>query len=97
MKKNNPRIHKEWFQSIVKRSCPCGQKKVEMFAWGEYVFGKWRTVDHFCKSCFLTNIVPQLLSHAKECGCSFQLQARVGHRLPEWLKMPDVCEVKEAS
>lgn len=86
------RIHNEWFQPLVKKTCPCGQKKTEVFAWGEYHCGKWRTISHFCQSCF-PDIQKQLNTHAGSCGCSFELKARSGHGpLPEWIKMLDVCQ-----
>lgn len=91
------RVHNEWFMPIAKRSCPCGQKKVEVFAWGEYVNGKWRTVDHFCHTCFQVRVIPRLTSHAAGCGCTFALNARSGYRIPEWIKMPTACDMKEVA
>lgn len=86
------RTHNEWFQKLAKTKCPCGQKKTEVFAWGEYVNGKWRTVEHFCSTCFVERVQTQLVTHAGSCGCDFNLTARAGHGpLPEWIKMPDVC------
>lgn len=85
------RIHNEWFQKIVKRTCPCGQKKTDVFAWGEYHRARWNTIKHFCQACF-PEIQNQLIAHAGSCGCEFNLTARSGHGpLPEWIKMPDVC------
>jgi hypothetical protein len=86
------RIHNEWFQPIVKTSCPCGCKKTTVVAWGEYVNGKWRTVDHFCPSCFQERVITRLIAHADPCGCTFQLCARSGYRLPDWIKLPSACQ-----
>jgi hypothetical protein len=83
------RIHNEWFQPLSKTTCPCGCKKVEVIAWGEYVCGKWRTVDHFCRNCFQHRVLSRLLAHAKPCGCSFNFQARTGHSLPDFIKQAE--------
>lgn len=83
-----PRVHNEWFMPLARRTCPCGQKKTEVFGWGEYVIGKWRTIDHFCRHCFTDRVLSRLLSHASGCGCTFQLVARRGYRLPDWIVLP---------
>lgn len=95
-----PRDHNEWFQplSTNRKSCPTCHEKFEpgetSYAWGEYVRGKWRTVKHFCKACFPAKVLKPLLDHAGDCGCTITLCARSGHRLPEWLKLPETktCE-----
>lgn len=81
------RIHNEYFQPLKKTTCSCGAKKTECFAWGEYSRGKWYTVDHFCKNCFDEKIIPRLTSHAKDCGCSFNLIPRSGYTIPDWIKL----------
>lgn len=87
-----PDIHNEWFQKLVKTKCPCGQKKTEVFAWGEYVNGRWTTVAHFCQACFVRTVQNRLINHARACGCAFEIKARSGNGpLPEWIKMPEVC------
>ena len=83
------RVHNEWFQPISKKTCPCGERKTEVFSWGEYVNGKWRTVDHFCQECFSERVIPRLVSHAGDCGCTFALNPRSGCTIPSWIKMPD--------
>jgi hypothetical protein len=83
------RIHNEWFQPIAKKTCPCGERKTEVFSWGEYVSGKWRTVDHFCQACFVERVQSRLIAHAGDCGCTFALNARSGYTLPSWIKMPE--------
>lgn len=80
------RIHNEWFMPIIKTACPCGQKKVQVFAWGEYARANWRTVDHFCSFCFNERVLPRLVTHAKDCGCIFEFKARSGYSLPAWLQ-----------
>lgn len=82
------RVHNEWFMPLTKTSCPCGCRKTEVFAWGEYVNGKWRTISHFCRQCFTTEVIPRLTAHAAGCGCTFSLNARSGYRIPEWIAMP---------
>lgn len=71
------------------------QGGTSLYAMGQYVNAKWRTVDYFCYSCFQDRIVKGLLlQHADECGCQFQLHARSGHGpLPFWIRMPDTCSV----
>lgn len=92
------RIHNEWFQGISKTSCPCGQKHVQVYSWGEYHNAKWRTVDHFCQDCFKERVLSRLVSHVSDCGCSFAFKARSGHSLPDWLKAAEQrCNVKEAA
>lgn len=83
------RVHNEYFQPIVKTTCPCGEKKTQVYAWGEYIRARWCTVDHFCQACFSTRVIPRLVSHAGDCGCTFKLSARSGYSLPDWLKMPE--------
>jgi hypothetical protein len=102
------RVHNEWFMPLAKKTCPCGEKKTQVFAWGEYVSGKWRTVDHFCRACFSTEVIPRLLAHAGDCGrersskgvsgtpCTFAMNPRSGYSLPEWIKMPDNQSCKAA-
>lgn len=86
------RIHNEYFMSLVKKTCPCGKKKIEVFAWGEYFQGKWSTVDHFCQDCFPSRILPRLIQHATPCGCSFELRPRSGYTIPKWISMtPATC------
>jgi hypothetical protein len=89
------RTHNEWFQSMVSPAiCPCGSKRKDriragkdasVYAWGEYVVGRWRTVDYFCECCFQTRVIPRLVKHAGNCGCTFQMCARNGHILPHWI------------
>lgn len=92
------RVHNEWFQPIVKRGrCLCRRDTAErlalgdirIFAWGEYVSAKWRTVDYFCLGCFAERIIPRLRQHANGCGCTFQVCARSGYTLPAWIKLPE--------
>lgn len=87
----NQRVHNEWFQPLAKKSCPCGCKKTEVFAWGEYQYGKWRTVSHFCRQCFTNRVLSRLVSHANNCGCNFELKARSGYRIPDWIQIPAAC------
>lgn len=82
------RVHREWFRTIQKTVCPtCGSgdkrfsdprinKPTTVLSWGEYVYGKWHTVMHFCQHCFPTEVEPKLADHVKKCGCSFEFVAR---------------------
>ena len=93
-RKQAQRVHGEYFQAITRKSCPCGSNSVrggvkhQVYAWGEYVRAKWRTVDYFCEKCFQTRVIPQLIAHAGGCGCTFELRARSGHSIPSWIRMP---------
>lgn len=93
-RKIKERIHREWFKLLSTKTCPCGsnskrgQPKNPVFAWGEYHAVRWNTIEHFCEKCFSSRVIPKLLSHAQNCGCSFELCSRSGP-LPYWIKMPD--------
>ena|SRR6266567_2594209 len=97
------RTHNEWFQSITKAKCSCGLNRAKrialdldpsMYAWGNYIYGKWNTIEHFCAGCFETRVVERLYGHAHGCGCVFQAMPRSGHSLPTWLKLPEqLCKV----
>lgn len=80
--------HKEWFRLIKSTTCSCGQKKTEVYSWGEYVYGKWRTVDHVCQSCF-PRVAQRLQQHKDGCGCEFKLVSYRG-TLPPWIKLEEV-------
>jgi hypothetical protein len=86
------RQHNEWFKLIVKRTCSCGQKKTDVYSWGEYIAARWNTIDYVCESCF-PQIVNRLLSHAQDCGCEFNLIGYRGTILPAWLKLPENCPI----
>lgn len=92
------RVHREWFMLLSKTTCYCGQRHTQVYAWGEYLRAKWRTVDHFCQACFKDRILSRLIAHAGPCGCSFEFCARSGHGpLPEFLKLGEAsCNVKAA-
>jgi hypothetical protein len=74
-------------------TCECGAKKAEVWSWGEYVVGKWRTVDWFCEACFADRVKGRLLAHAAPCGCSFVLEGYRGTTLPAWLTLETACDV----
>lgn len=82
------RNHNEWFMPLVKRKCPCGERNVQCYAWGEYSrTGKWNTVKHFCQKCFAYEVKAALLDHAGPCGCTITLVPRYGYNLPEWINL----------
>jgi hypothetical protein len=94
-----PKPHNEWFRTVSlngRKSCPsCRAKLAEgerVWSWGEYVIGKWRTVMHFCKECYTTDVVPPLQRHLDDCGCAFNFIGYQGEKLPEWLTPPVVCK-----
>ena len=82
------KIHNEWFQKLSKTTCKCGKKNVETYSWGEYVSARWRTITHFCESCFKVKVLERLETHGTSCGCTFKLQAK-GFIPPNWLKLND--------
>src|SRR5579885_1778141 len=104
------RVHNEWFQPTVAMRCDLGinnkfrtanHQDLQVWVWGEYVIGKWRTVQKVCEACFETQVIPRLRQHAAPCGCTFALCARSGHGpLAPWLTLPadfNTCHVKKES
>lgn len=88
MPKQKIRNHNEWFMPLVKRKCECGQRDIQMFAWGEYSrTGKWRTIEHFCQNCFSERVQKPLREHVGPCGCTVTLVARSGHSIPNWISL----------
>lgn len=81
-----PANHNEWFRPVSKTTCDCGQRKTQVWSWGEYVVGKWRTVKWFCESCFPDRVRDPLKSHSGPCGCTITLVA-YHCTLPEWLTL----------
>lgn len=86
------RIHREYFRVVLmnnRKSCPTCKNKLNgesIWSWGEYVCGKWRTVDYFCKSCFERNVKTRLVTHKDDCGCNFEL-VPYHTNLPTWLSL----------
>jgi len=100
------RTHNEWFQPTVAMRCDCGSNKksrtlagqdLQVWIWGEYVSGKWRTVQKVCEACFVSEVLPRLKTHLTGCGCVFSLQSRSGYGpLAPWLTLPadfNTCEL----
>lgn len=86
------RNHNEWFRTVSlgnRKSCPNCRQKLEtgesIWSWGEYLYGKWRTVKHFCKNCYNEDVRQKLCSHAAECGCNVTLQVK--EQAPDWLTL----------
>jgi hypothetical protein len=95
------RVHNEFFQPVQKMAygkgsrCPCSLSRRDrtklgldpsLYSWGQYSHNRWYCVDYFCQSCFSSRIVPKLIKHSQPCGCSFKLNARFGHSLPNFIK-----------
>ncbi len=94
MAKTKQRVHREHIRPVAlggRKSCPsCKAKITQFWSWGEYHNGKWRTVQHFCQTCYKADVERKLVSHAMQCGCTFEL---VGHDLPNrelpgWIQLP---------
>jgi hypothetical protein len=90
-------VHNEYFRSVRlggRRSCPCCHSKLrsgeQIWSWGEYVRGKWYTVQHFCQQCW-GEVENRLQGHAFQCRCSFQLVGYGGEQLPAWLSLEPAC------
>lgn len=96
--KTKARIHNEWFQPLSdkRKTCPYCHVAVTsgLYAWGEYVYGKWRTVRHFCQECFPL-IQKSLQDHAMKCRCEIEYCARSGHSMPEWFYEATSRKIKE--
>lgn len=95
------RQHNEWFRKVSKPVCPCGasvkRHGIEsVWSWGEYICGKWRTVDHFCERCFHTSVFVRVSGHTVTCGCMVHLIGYRGEVLPSWLTLKTACH-KDAS
>ena len=95
---SQPRTHNEWFQDSCYGVCDCGSTKRSrqkvaadpvVYIWGQYRSGKWRSIQRVCQCCFHHKVIPQLVQHANGCGCTFELQARSGHTIASWIKLPD--------
>lgn len=85
-------VHHEWFRPISATKCPhckAGTKSnpANVWSWGEYQYGKWRTVHHFCEACFHTSVQAPLLTHVKQCGYTITLVGYGGLKLPDWLTL----------
>lgn len=85
------RTHNEYFRpvSLHRKSCPNCKVKLEVgeniWSWGQYIIGKWRTITHFCKNCY-PEIQRELNNHIDECGCEVEFK---GYHctLPDWLSL----------
>lgn len=82
----------EYFRTVSlgnRKSCPTCKEKLgpmeSIWSWGEYQYGKWRTVDHFCKKCFASSVHDRLAGHIDSCGCEVNLVGKSGTKLPDWL------------
>ena len=85
----NDRIMKKvnsYFMPIVRRKCECGNRG-QVYSWGEYHNGKWRTVKHFCQSCYSEVVRNKLHTYMNLHECEIELRARSGHRIPEWITL----------
>ena len=94
------RIHTEYFRIVSlggRKSCPNCLTKVKaeksLWSWGEYQYGKWHTVKHFCSACFQSEIQPALIQHADPCGCMFELRVK-SQSVPTWLTVPGMNTVR---
>lgn len=98
MPKGKQQVHNEWFMSSSYPRCECGSNKASraqagqdatVYIWGEYHNGKWRRIMTVCEACFNEQVIPKLKAHAGPCGCTFVLNARSGHSIAPWLKLPE--------
>ena len=95
------REHNEWFRTVSlgnRKSCPECRTRLDeresVWSWGEYAYGKWRTVRYFCKHCFKAEVQKRLLDHAGPCGCKINLVGK-GDLLPDWLTLD--CPVTQSA
>jgi hypothetical protein len=88
--KAQQRNHNEWFMPLARKAkhCPCCHsiepQQSGLYAWDQYVYGKWKTITHFCQACFETHILSQLKDHTGTCGCTVTFCTRSGYSMPEW-------------
>lgn len=92
------KVHNEYFRTVSlskRKSCPSCHAKLlpaeQIWSWGNYVSARWYTVQYFCKQCW-DECQQRLIAHAQPCGCTFQLIAYHGDKLPAWLTLGDICE-----
>lgn len=84
------RSHNEWFRTVSKTTCECGQRKTSVWSWGQYVIGKWHNVMQFCDACVDTRVRDLLMGHGGDCGCEINLVGYGGQTLsPALLKLQD--------
>lgn len=98
MSKVKVRQHNEYFRTVKagRKRCPTCKSKLDgepIWSWGEYIYGRWNTVKHFCKYCAEPMVLIPLRDHAGDCGCQVNLVGYCGEKLPEWLTIETVCEV----
>jgi hypothetical protein len=79
--------HNEYFRSTTAKRCPCGNKGLTVWSWGEYHIGKWNTVKWFCERCFEERVKGLLCGHTETCGCTVNIIGYHGEELPQWLTM----------
>jgi hypothetical protein len=65
---------------------PATERCQQVYSWGQYVVGKWRTIYHFCEHCAVERIEAPLSSHIADCGCSVSFQWKPGRQMPGFLK-----------
>lgn len=89
------KVHNEWFRPISlgnTKSCPSCKTKLEeqekIWSWGEYIYGKFNCITHFCKNCFRRRVVSLILGHTDGCGCKIQINT-MGNVKPDWLSLPE--------
>jgi hypothetical protein len=96
MMSKKQRKHNEWFRPVARKAkCPTCSRPVPqdktLWSWGEYVYGKWRTVKHFCEECFVEQVQTPLVEHTNGCGCDVELcfKGINPNDIPDWLTLPE--------
>jgi len=86
-----------YFMPITRTNCACGSNrkrgsvKHQMYVMGEYVSGKFRSVEYFCSECFDRGIAPLLSSYVFSHGeGSLEIRGLRGCTLPAWIAIPVV-------
>jgi hypothetical protein len=103
-RQQKPRTHNEWFRSVSlgnRKSCPSCKAKLEagesIWTWGQYLYGKWHNITHFCKNCVLECVVTPLCNHVADCGCKVEFIGK-GEALPRWLTFQELhCNLASGS
>lgn len=85
-----------WVRPLKQTTCPCGQRKTEVWAWGKYIAARWYTINHFCQTCFETRVIHWVKTRTQTTKGQevFVFKAYRNCAVPSWLRdtrLPSWC------